>query len=194
MTMIEWDETTHSNKSQGSWRDFEAKISKVLEDINVDPNQLLGFFDVLKDKRWLEVDAQLSEADQTLHVFKSNGEYLISKNGSVGIGHWQQFDTKTGILLRKVFPDGRQKNESYDPVFVHDDFIILKKHGNKASHISEQRYLFLMDESFQVNEISADEILEQFARRYAKTSPIVIIIFAIVATVILGILWKMFLH
>jgi len=74
-------------------------------------------------KRWLEVRDDLDFQEAILHLFKEDGKYLRILDGDVIPGTWEK-DVK-GFFIKI----GREY-EFYEPVFLDDNYFIMRKHGN----------------------------------------------------------------
>lgn len=93
------------------------------------------------NKRWLEIRDDLSFHEAVLHIFREDGEYLISVDGNISKGVWRDLEHPNTIILEH---GGR--NELYDLAFLNDDFFILKKHGDQRRK-GQVKYFVLGRES-----------------------------------------------
>ncbi len=79
------------------------------------------------DKRWKEVREEEGFHESLLHIFGKNGEYMLSLDGNLENGTWQQLGDENSLILQMGV-----RKELFDMRFLNDQFMILTKHGDQA--------------------------------------------------------------
>lgn len=103
---------------------IDGYLDKILPDLKPHSEDLREVQFFLK-KRWLEVSDKPDFHESVLHIFKEEGEYLLSIDGNIDEGTWETLDGSNTLIL-----DMGDK-ELYDLAFLNSDFLVLKKHGNQ---------------------------------------------------------------
>lgn len=133
------------------------------------------------DTRWLEIRDSDSFHEDVLHIFRKDGELLISIDGNISKGRWKILSSSNSIIL-----DVGNKNELYDLSFLNNDFFILSKHGDQRR--KNQRVYFVMARENFVHGLEWREIMELLFTRYRSNSQIIVVvtIIAIIVLIIIG--------
>ncbi len=97
------------------------------------------------NKRWIEIRDDLGFHEAVLHIFRPDGEYMISVDGNISKGAWRDIESPNTIIL-----EHGARNELYDLAFLNDDFLILKKHGDQKRK-GHSKYFVLGRESTMRN-------------------------------------------
>lgn len=79
------------------------------------------------DKRWKEVREEEGFHEALLHIFGQGGEYLLSIDGNLQRGTWQQLGQENALILHMGV-----KSELFDLRFLNNEFMVLTKHGDQA--------------------------------------------------------------
>ena len=79
------------------------------------------------DKRWKEVRKDEGFHEALLHIFGKNGEYMLSLDGNLENGSWQQLGQENALILQMGI-----RKELFDLRFLNNEFMILTKHGDQA--------------------------------------------------------------
>jgi hypothetical protein len=93
------------------------------------------------NKRWKEVREGDQFHEAILHIFTQESEYMLSIDGNLINGKWQQLGEYNTLILEMP---GRK--ELFDLKFMNSDFMILCKHGNQLKE-GQRKYFFLVEES-----------------------------------------------
>jgi len=79
------------------------------------------------DKRWKEVREDEGFHESLLHIFGKNGAYMLSLDGNLENGSWQQLGDENALILQMGV-----RKELFDLRFLNEQFMILTKHGDQA--------------------------------------------------------------
>ena len=134
------------------------------------------------DTRWLEIRDSDSFHEAVLHIFRKDGEYLISIDGNISKGKWKILnDSSNAIIL-----DIGNKAELYDRSFLNKDFFILRKHGDQQRK-NQRKYFVMARENF-VKDLEWREIMELLFTRYRNNSQVIVIatVVVIIVLIIIG--------
>ncbi len=93
------------------------------------------------NKRWKEIRDDLTFHEAVLHIFREDGQYLISVDGNISIGEWGNLEHPNTLVLRHG-----KRHELYDMAFLNDNFLILKKHGDQRRK-GHTKYFVMGNES-----------------------------------------------
>jgi len=165
------DQLTSGGVFPEPFETFEEGIDKVLPYIERVSDELTDT-DVYTDQRWVEVRDDVDFQESVLHVFKEDGSYMRIIEGNIEIGSWS-YDVN-GIILKY-----QSIHAFYEPVFIDDDFFILRKHGSNA--VNKRRYLFFTTESNQKKYTWAELITVLYRDFYRQNHHIVIIVMVLFA-------------
>jgi len=79
------------------------------------------------DKRWREIRDEEGFHEALLHIFGQNGQYMLSLDGNLENGTWQQLGEENALILQMGV-----KKELFDLRFLNKEFMVLTKHGDQA--------------------------------------------------------------
>lgn len=91
-------------------------------------------------KRWKELRDDEGFHEAILHIFNPGGEYLLSLDGNIVKGAWRQLGGYNTLIIEM---SGR--SELFDLRFLHNDFMVLTKHGDQLRK-GLRRYFCLVHE------------------------------------------------
>lgn len=101
--------------------------------------------------RWLEIRDSDNALETVLHLFREEGEYLLSVDGDIIVrGRWQAIDESNSMIIDKLVNGSVAQSEFYDLAFLSNDFFILKKHGDQRRK-GNKKYLMFGRESVVKN-------------------------------------------
>ena len=138
------------------------KITKYSENIEEQ-----GFLET----RWLEVRDADTYHETVLHVFLKGGEYLVIIDGNITKGAWQSILGGFAIQYGK-------NNEFFEPVFLNEDFFILRKHGREE----KSKYLVFGEES-EISDLQWRDIMELLFNIYRSSARFSLLLFVVVAII-----------
>ena len=122
--------------------------------------------------RWMEIQGKEAWDKSFIHIFMTNGEYLLFDNGVMTKRSWR--------LVGEAFVlDEGKSTILYDIEFLNDMFLILKQHGTS-------RYFVLGDEKF-VKKIKYDwyNAMEELYNVYRNNSRFSLWVFVLIFIVIM---------
>ncbi|MGB1216960.1 MAG: hypothetical protein ACPG5P_03745 [Saprospiraceae bacterium] len=114
-------------------------------------------------KRWMEVRDDMNFHEAVIHMFSEGGGYMVSVDGNVSTGAWEDIEHPNAIILAY---GGR--HEMYDLAFLNDDFFILKKHGDQRR--KGQRKYFVMGHERAVSGLEWRDCMEYMFNIYRNNS------------------------
>lgn len=93
--------------------------------------------------RWLEIRDSDNALEAVLHLFREEGEYLLSVDGDIIVrGRWQAINESNSMIIDKMVGGGVAQSEFYDLAFLNNDFFILKKHGDQRRKGNKKYLMF----------------------------------------------------
>jgi hypothetical protein len=128
------------------------------------------------DKRWLEIRDDVNFQENILHVFQDDGSYLRILDGDITEGKW--LESVGGIIISYA-----ERKELYECVFLNDDFLILKKHGDAALR-GQRKYFYMVREGFGRG-YEWNELLEIMFRVYRSNMLYFIMLAFVVLAIVL---------
>lgn len=131
------------------------------------------------DTRWLEIRDNDDFHESLLHIFRPDGEYMLSVDGNIYKGGWSRLPKSNTIILEQQ--GGGGKSELFDLAFMNADFFILKKHGNQG-RIGKRKY-FVMGRENLVRGLEWRDVMELLFNRYRNNSQIIVWVVALVIIV-----------
>ena len=78
------------------------------------------------ETRWLEIRDDDEFHESVLHIFRDEGEYLISIDGNITPGIWKILSRSNTFIIEKVVGEAVITSELYDLAFLNKDFNLLK--------------------------------------------------------------------
>ena len=89
------------------------------------------------NKRWKEIRDTDTYHEVVLHMFMSDGVYMVVIDGDISKGGWRYLkETNTFIV------DYGGKSSLFDLVFLNNDFFIIKKHGDQSRKGRQKYYVY----------------------------------------------------
>lgn len=101
------------------------------------------------DKKWVLID---NENNQQTHIFKQNGDLIMSKNGKAYVGKWQYLpeaksiliiSDRESLLLNQAFIDSAVMILKYDGAKSNSYFTLADQ--NQIPDLNVVNYLKLLD-------------------------------------------------
>ncbi len=134
------------------------------------------------DTRWLEVRDDDEFHESVLHIFRDEGEYLISIDGNITSGIWKILSKSNTFIIEKVVGDSVITSELYDLAFLNKDFFILRKHGDQKRK-GGNKYFVLAREG-AVRGLEWRDIMELLFNQYRNNSTYMAALIALVVMVL----------
>ena len=134
--------------------------------------------------RWLEVRDDVNFQETILHVFKEGGVYMRILEGDINLGNWE---LNVGGMIIKF----AGKHELYERVFLNDDFLVLRKHGDQSMK-GQKKYFFLVRESLGRRREWVDLLDIMFELYKGNSNYLAIVVFVLIvvaAVVLLSLMW-----
>ena len=133
------------------------------------------------DTRWLEIRDDDEFHESVLHIFRDEGEYLISIDGNITQGIWKILSKSNTFIIERMAGDAVITSELYDLAFLNRDFFILKKHGDQKRK-GGKKYFVLAREG-AVRGLEWRDVMELLFNQYRNNSTYIT---ALIALVVLG--------
>ncbi len=93
--------------------------------------------------RWLEIRDDDNALEAVLHLFRDEGEYLLSVDGDIIVrGRWQAIAESNSMIIDKLVNGNVAQSEFYDLAFLSNDFFILRKHGDQRRKGNKKYLMF----------------------------------------------------
>ncbi|MFN0217026.1 MAG: hypothetical protein ACKVT2_22440 [Saprospiraceae bacterium] len=120
------------------------------------------------DKRWKEVREAEGFHEALLHIFGKDGVYMLSLDGNLENGTWQQLGEENALILQIGV-----RKELFDLRFLNKEFMVLTKHGDQARK-GLPRFVMLAHEPITKNragvELDWRNIMEKFFNVWRENS------------------------
>jgi len=134
------------------------------------------------DTRWLEIRDDDEFHESVLHIFRDEGEYLISIDGNITQGIWKILSKSNTFIIERMAGDAVITSELYDLAFLNRDFFILKKHGDQKRK-GGKKYFVLAREG-AVRGLEWRDVMELLFNQYRNNSTYITALIALVVLVL----------
>lgn len=134
------------------------------------------------DTRWLEIRDDDEFHESVLHIFRDEGEYLISIDGNITPGVWKILSKSNTFIIEKVVGEAVITSELYDLAFLNKDFFILRKHGDQKRK-GGQKYFVLAREK-AVRGLEWRDVMELLYNQYRNNSTYIVALIGLVILVL----------
>ena len=142
------------------------------------------------ETRWLEIRDDDEFHESVLHIFRDEGEYLISIDGNITPGIWKILSKSNTFIIEKVAGDAVITSELYDLAFLNKDFFILRKHGDQKRK-GGQKYFVLAREG-AVRGLEWRDVMELLYNQYRNNSTYMAALVALVIMVLGTLAYSLF--
>ncbi|MEM6967481.1 MAG: hypothetical protein AAF573_22145, partial [Bacteroidota bacterium] len=120
--------------------------------------------------------------ESVLHIFRAEGEYLISIDGNITPGTWKILSKSNTFIIEKSVGESVITSELYDLAFLNRDFFILKKHGNQIRK-GGKKYFVLAREG-AVRGLEWRDIMELLYNQYRNNSTFIVLLIGLIIVVV----------
>lgn len=134
------------------------------------------------ETRWMEIRDDDEFHESVLHIFREEGEYLISIDGNITQGIWKILSKSNTFIIEKMAGGSAITSELYDLAFLNRDFFILKKHGDQKRK-GGKKYFVLAREG-AVRGLEWRDIMELLFNQYRNNSTYIAALVALVVLVL----------
>lgn len=134
------------------------------------------------DTRWLEIRDDDEFHESVLHIFRDEGEYLISIDGNITPGVWKILSKSNTFIIEKVVGEAVITSELYDLAFLNRDFFILRKHGDQKRK-GGKKYFVLAREG-AVRGLEWRDVMELLYNQYRNNSTFIVLLVALILVVL----------
>ena len=135
------------------------------------------------DTRWLEIRDDDEFHESVLHIFRDEGEYLISIDGNITAGAWKILDKSNTFIIERQVGGSVITSELFDLAFLNKDFFILRKHGDQRRKGSKK--YFVLAREGAVRGLEWRDVMELLFNRYRNNSRYIIGMVMLVVFVLL---------
>lgn len=142
------------------------------------------------ETRWLEIRDDDEFHESVLHIFRDEGEYMISIDGNITQGIWKILSKSNTFIIEKMVGDAVITSELYDLAFLNKDFFILRKHGNQKRK-GGKKYFVLANER-SVRGLEWRDVMELLYNQYRNNSTYMVSLIALVVLVLATLAYSFF--
>ena len=134
------------------------------------------------DTRWLEIRDDEEFHESVLHIFRDEGEYLISIDGNITPGIWKILSKSNTFIIEKVVGEAVITSELYDLAFLNKDFFILRKHGDQKRKGGKKYFVLAREKA--VRGLEWRDVMELLFNQYRNNSTYIVALIGLVVLVI----------
>ena len=134
------------------------------------------------DTRWLEIRDDDEFHESVLHIFRDEGEYLISIDGNITPGIWKILSKSNTFIIEKVVGEAVITSELYDLAFLNKDFFILRKHGDQKRKGGKKYFVLAREKA--VRGLEWRDVMELLYNQYRNNSTYIVALIALVVLVL----------
>jgi hypothetical protein len=142
------------------------------------------------ETRWLEIRDDDEFHESVLHIFRDEGEYMISIDGNITQGIWKILSKSNTFIIEKMVGDAVITSELYDLAFLNKDFFILRKHGDQKRK-GGKKYFVLANER-SVRGLEWRDVMELLYNQYRNNSTYMVSLIALVVLVLATLAYSFF--
>lgn len=142
------------------------------------------------DVRWMEVRDDDGFHESVLHIFRDQGEYLLSIDGNIHKGVWRTLEKSNTLILEQTAGGAVVRSELYDLAFLNKDFFILRKHGDQQRK-GFKKYVMMGREGY-IKNLEWRDVMELLFNRYRNNTQWILIVTVVVILAAVFIFFSLF--